>query len=230
MATNVAGFNGAPQSVVAPYGPPPASAPTGSPGTFNFGNTGNPTPPMPPQGTNPYGSPTAPATTPSSNTFAMPTGAPTANPAGAPVATAGTVNTGKLGQTIGSGLAQPVSAFLNSEGGYNSPLTSQAVTATQEADQAAIALGMGNLETNLAESGISPNSSVAALEKSNYMSNAVTQENAQAAQQFFQMWSQSQAAETSMLESLVNPSASHQKDTSFMSRLSQGIADFTAFF
>jgi hypothetical protein len=93
-----------------------------------------------------------------------------------------------------------------------------------------IQTGEGALQTNLAEAGISPNSSVSALETSNYMADATTKENALVAQDYYQMWSQSQQQETSMLESLIAPSASHQQNTSFMGVMDQTFADIGQIF
>ena len=232
MATNPTGINVAPQNTVTPVMSAPG-APTGSPGTYNFGNTANPTPPMPAQGTNPYGPTTGTATAnpPSNSTFPMPAaGTPAQNPGGSPPATAGTTTTGNLAPTIGSGLAAPISSFLNSEGGYNSALTAQDVAAQTAAMQQQITQGANTLKTNEAESGISQNSSVAALENSNFQAQATTQENAITAQDYFNMWSQSQQQETSMLESLISPSAAHQQYTSAQNRTNEGIADFASFF
>jgi hypothetical protein len=230
MAINPTGANFAPQ----PANPifMPASDSSGGPGNMNFGNTQNPAPPMPPEGVNPYGGGTsttgvAPVTG-SSSTFPTPA-APVANPTGSPAA--GTPVTPKqLAPTITSGLAGPVSGFLNSEGGYNAGVTQQNVDAQIAAMQHDIQLGEGNLQTNLAEAGISPNSSVSALETSNYESNAVTQENSLVAQDYFNMWNASQNREASMLESLISPAAAHQQNTSFMGRMGQVFGDIGQIF
>ena len=87
--------------------------------------------------------------------------------------------------------------------------------------------GWQNIETNLGATGISPNSSVAALTEGDYFSNAITQENAITAQDYFSMWQSSMSNETSILGDLINPSAQHTQNTSFMSRLGQTVGDIS---
>lgn len=206
---------------------------TGGPGDFNFGNSANPTPPMPPASTNPYA--------PANNTFAPAPAPPTLNPGqpaagtppvGTPVGehgyTTGNTATGytaapnRFQNTFGS-LSQELAGFLNNNAGYNSAITEQTVAATNAAAQQNITLGLNNLKANLAASGISPNSSVAALEESNYMTQAQTQLNAIDAQEFYNMWSQSMAQETSVLETMAPLQAHHQLATSPLSMF-EGIA------
>jgi hypothetical protein len=97
-----------------------------------------------------------------------------------------------LTRDYGTGMGTAIFQYLMSSGGYNSPLAQQNVDATNAAMQKNIQLGEGNLQTNLAASGISPNSSSSALELSNYMSNAVTQMNQIDASIFYDMWNSSQ--------------------------------------
>jgi hypothetical protein len=201
---------------------PISTAPTGSAGNMGFGNTANPAPPMPPENINPYGSPTPGTPPPSDSTFPMPSAGVSMTPPGAPGGSTNPV-TGQSGQVVtdpntfgqtgrqqdrtlqelqkyyGEGMGSMLYQYLQSGGGFNSALTTQAVDAQTAAMQHDIQMGFNTLGTNLAESGISPNSSVAALEKSNYMSQAVTQENAIAAQEYYNMWNQSQNRELEML-------------------------------
>ena len=198
--------------------------PVGSPGNMGFGNTGNPTPPMPPEGTNPYSGAPGSTTTgvpPSSSTFGVPPPV-SMNPPGSPGGTTGPVQgvsgqvdtsgnplnqTGRqqdrtlqeLQQYYGEGMGSMLYQYLQSGGGYNAGITQQAISAQDAAMQQQIQMGFNTLGTNLAESGISPNSSVAALEKSNFMSQATTQENAIAAQEFYNMWNASQQREAGVL-------------------------------
>lgn len=193
---------------------------TGAPGTYNFGNTGNPNPSQPPTATNPY----APAQTsvaqpaaPVSQNPTGSTGAPTGQVGVTSKGTEGTLDTTntfglnqgqqdqtleELDKTYGSGMGAQIYQYLQSEGGYNSALTTQDVDSTTALMQQQIATGLGALNTNLAESGISPNSSTAALETSNYEANATLGENEVTAQDFFNMWNSSQSNELSELESV----------------------------
>jgi hypothetical protein len=218
--TNNAGTNGAGGSAT------PTS--TMSTGNFNFGNSANPNAPQP-SNINPFGLPATSAAMPAAqvnSTFSAPGGpAPALNPASSPTSTMTTGNpvtnqwnpqgnAGLFGSTegtennidqsisatFGSGIGNLLSQYLQSEGGFNSALTTQTVDAQTAAMQQQIQQGLGNLQTNLAESGISPNSSVSALEQSNYMSQATTQENAITAEDFFNMWSQSSQQENSLVD------------------------------
>lgn len=233
MPLNPTGTNTTPQNLI--LSNPVVYSATGGPGNMGFGNTGNPTPPMPPEGTNPYsgapGSTTA-GVPPSSSTFGVPPPV-SMNPPGSPGAgTTGSVQ-GVSGQTLnapntfdqtgrqqnrtlqelqnqyGEGMGSMLYQYLQSGGGFNTGLTTQAISAQDAAMQQQIQMGFNTLGTNLAESGISPNSSVAALEKSNYMSEATTQENAIAAQEFYNMWNQSQGREASLLQDTSQTAATY---------------------
>ena len=207
--------------------------PTGSPGNFNFGNTANPNPPMPSSTSNPFSVPPAgpaPTTNPNNPVSGAPGG--TFTP-GAPIpgqngfttggtATGVTAAPGRFNKSFGA-TGTELAGFLNQDAGYNSAITQQAIQAQDAAAQQQITLGEGNLKENLAASGISPNSSVAALELSNYQSNAQTQLNAINAQEYFNMWSQSMSQETSLLETMLGPNAQHQLATSPMAMF-EGIA------
>lgn len=126
------------------------------------------------------------------------------NPGGATPGGGGTVNnaTGTSGSDasrlaaenqnyFGQGVGSALTNYLNSGGGYNSQITQQTVNATDNAMQQQINQQYGDLQTSLSNAGLSPNSSAAALAKSNFTSNASAQENQVAAQQYSQMWSQS---------------------------------------
>jgi hypothetical protein len=105
----------------------------------------------------------------------------------------------ELEQTYGVGVGSMLYDFLQSGGGFNSAITNQAVTEQEAAMQQAIQRGWGNIASNEAETGISPNSSTSALTQGDYYSNAVTQENAMISQEFYNMWNQSMSNETNIL-------------------------------
>jgi hypothetical protein len=106
---------------------------------------------------------------------------------------------GELQKYYGEGMGSLIYQYLQSGGGYNSALADQTVKATNDAMLHNIEIGMGNLTSTLGASGISPNSSVSALETSNYESNAMTQMNAIDAQIYNQMYESGQNRELSML-------------------------------
>jgi len=172
----------------------PPSSMTGGSGNFGFGNTMNPNPGVQTWGSQPnYSGGTTPVQNPtgspaSGNQFTSPLGP-----------TGGSELQYGLQQTYGQGIGSVLEQFLQSGGGYNSPITQQAVTAQEAAMQQAIQRGWGDQASHFAESGISPNSSTYALGQADYYSNAATQENALIAQEFYNMWNQSQSNETSIL-------------------------------
>lgn len=200
MAANPSGMTGAPHAGPVMF-QPSSTAPTGSSGNMGFGNSGNSVASAPATD-NPY----SPVVTASTNTFQMP-GTVSMNPTGAPASSNPFDQTqrqqdrtlGELQRYYGEGMGSMLYQYLQSGGGFNSALTSQAISAQDQAMQHQIMEGFNTLGTNLAESGISPNSSVAALEKSDYMATATANENAIAAQEFFNMWNSSQNREASIL-------------------------------
>jgi hypothetical protein len=162
-------------------GPTPFTPPTGSPGNYGYGTSGNPNPTASPN-------PTGPTTT------MNPGGSGGTGIAGDP-----TVSPGVFAHTFGSGIAPVLAGEINTGGGYNSALTKQSVEAQAAEMQRQAMTGYGNLESGMGEAGINPNSSVAALEASNYWSNVTTAENSMTAQEYFNMWNESQNRETSLL-------------------------------
>lgn len=199
-------------------GPGPSGIMTGGPGNFGFGNSGNPNPTV--TAGNPYltgvTSTGAPGTTtlegssvPGAPQIDPNSGLPSTsmNPGGAP----GTGNANgldprqsdrtlaELQKYYGEGMGSMLFNFLQSGGGFNSALTKQAVDAQNAAMQHQIQEGEQNLWGSMGNTGVSPNSSVWALETGDYMSNAVAQENAITAQEYFNMWNQSQNRMTDIL-------------------------------
>jgi hypothetical protein len=215
MQTNPTGTNGGggttpawganpphanPQSpVVGPMVPP-----TGGPGDYGYGASGNPGPTgAPPPTMNPVGSPS------------------TTNPFGNQNTTS---TNNEVGKIYGKGVGSEVNAFMDSGGGYNSQLTQQAVQAQTAEMQKQAQTGYGNLESGMGGAGISPNSSVAALESSNYWSNVTTAENAMTAQEYFTMWNDSMNRETSILSQTMGDAAHHkEQQPGLMDWLSMGL-------
>lgn len=167
------------------------SYPTGSPGNYGYGSSGNP---------NPVGTATSPITNPS---------VPSMTPGGTAQPLTGF--TAPLSSQFGAtGVADQT--FLNSDGGYNSALTQQAVQAQQQQMQLQANQNYGNLESGLGAAGINPSSSAAALESSNFWSNTTTAENAMTSQEYMSMWESSMANETGLLSSLSGPAGSYQQN------------------
>jgi hypothetical protein len=155
--------------------------PTGGPGNYGYGTSGNPNPTGP-------ANPNMPTMDPGGST-------------GTPLLTANT------NSTFGKGIGQDVTQFLASNGGYNSALTQQAVQAQTQQMQLQANQNYGNLETNMGASGISPNSSASALESSNFWSQTTAAENAMTSQEFFNMWQSSMQNETGVLETAMGSAA-----------------------
>lgn len=130
----------------------------------------------------------------------------------------------ELGKIYGKGVGSELYGFLDSGGGYNSALTTQAIDAQTALMNRQAQTGYGNLESGLGEAGIGPNSSVAALEGSNFWSNVTTAENAMTAEEFFNMWNASMNRETSILGDVL-PAAGHYKASQpgIMDYLSAGL-------
>ena len=213
--TGAIGWGGVtpPANAIGPSGVTPPSS-TGGAGSYNFGNSMNPQPSQM-SGGGAMASSSAPSPVNSNpgsgNVPSTGSTTPVMNPG-----TTGT-NTGQnqfaspntpqgqsesqweLEQTYGVGVGSMLYDFLQSGGGFNSAITNQAVTEQEAAMQQAIQRGWGNIASNEAETGISPNSSTSALTQGDYYSNAVTQENAMISQEFYNMWNQSMSNETSIL-------------------------------
>jgi hypothetical protein len=100
----------------------------------------------------------------------------------------------------GQGVGATLTNYLNSGAGYNGALAQQTVNATDNAMQQQINQQYGGLQTSMSNAGLSPNSSASALANSQFLSNASAQENQVAAQQYTQMYSQSQSDYLSALE------------------------------
>lgn len=205
---------------------------SGNAGNYNFGNTMNPTPAMP-SGGNPYAVDFA----------GMPPGMgiPTASPVpGGPNKstsdiwnTLGLPTSGQgnewdfardLAATYGKGAGSAIFQYLQRGAGFNSSITDQAIQAQDAAMQREAMQGWGNIASTLGQSGISPNSSVEALSLSNYWGDVTAKQNAMAAQEYYNMWSQSQGQEATLLQSILGGSQEHKANKpGFMDFLSGGL-------
>lgn len=105
---------------------------------------------------------------------------------------------------LGQGMGALATNYLQSGAGYNGALAQQTVSATDNAMQQQINQQYGALQSSMAEAGLSPDSSGFNLGESEFLSNASAQENEVAANQYTQMYSQSQQDYLSELEQLQN--------------------------
>jgi hypothetical protein len=182
--------------------------PTGGPGNFGFGNSTNPNPP----GTGPSAPVQFPGTT--GTGVGAQTGGSTGFGSGMPFNSGQNTDPqglqSKLSDIFGSGLGNFISQFLTSGGGYNSAITQQDINAQIQNMQHNIQTGYGNLQNELGAQGVSPLSSVNALESSNYQAQATAEENQLVAQDYYNMWNQSMANEVSILGGVLGPAHQHQ--------------------
>ena len=183
---------------------------TGGPGNFGFGNTMNPNP-----------------STVNPRPFVTPTGGPVMNPGGGGITpgsggqwsvlgeggvTTPTNNPWGLDQsqlnwaqkylqeTYGGGMGAMIMQYLNSNGGFNSALTQQAVNSQVNAMQQQNMQGANDIESRLGAMGVSGSSSSMPLALSQYETGVSAQENAITAQEYYNMWQQSQQNELNMMQ------------------------------
>jgi len=238
MAMNPTGTNTGPQAPIL-FDPNHGAQATGGPGSYNFGNSQNPTPPPTGTNQNPFQVP-------------LPTMPVVMNPgSGGPGLTGSTVHGqnnqnltsgNQFGQTqdqqnrtlqelqnqYGEGMGSLIYQYLQSGGGYDSALAKQTVDATNAAMEHNIQLGLGNLTGTLGAQGISPDSSVSALETSNYESNAMTQMNAIDANIYNQMFEAGQNRELSVLEGGAKVDATAQANQpSLFQQITSPLTDIT---
>src|ERR1700734_123367 len=107
----------------------------------------------------------------------------------------------------GTGMGALLTNYLESGAGYNGPLAQQTITATDNAMQQQINQQYGGLQTALAEAGPSPYLCASALGQSNLLSTASADENQVAAQQYTEMYSQSQSLYQNTLMQMANVNA-----------------------
>lgn len=187
---------------------------TGGAGTMNFGNAANPA--STPSTSNPF--------TPQPAAPVMNPGQPAQPPQVGPVAVTGennqTLNSpnifdqtqrqgnrtlGELQNYYGEGVGSLIYQYLQQGGGFNSPITQQAVDAQTNAAQQQISLGANDLTSRLGAMGITGSGLTDSL--TNYENQASTQLNAITAQEYYNMWNQSQQREFGMLQDVANVNA-----------------------
>jgi hypothetical protein len=181
-----------------------STPPTGGGGNYGYGIAGNPNPTMSPHamtgGTGP--------------TTSMNPGGPS-TPTGSGLSNAGNnwqSFTNELGKIYGKGVGSELYGFLDSGAGYNSALTQQSIDAQIQAMQHQAQTGYGALSSNMGASGISPNSSAAALESGDYWSNVTAAENAITAQEYYNMWNSSMNREAGILGGIMGDAAHHKEN------------------
>lgn len=130
-----------------------------------------------------------------------------------------------LAATYGKGAGSAIYQYLMRGAGFNSPLTDQAIQSQEVAMNREAQSGWGNIASQLGAQGISPNSSVNALASGQYWGDVTAKENAMAAQEYFNMWSQSSGQESSMLQSILGGTQQHQanKGGGWMDAITGGI-------
>jgi hypothetical protein len=117
----------------------------------------------------------------------------------------------ELAATYGKGMGSAIYQYLMRGGGFNSPLTDQAIQSQEVAMNREAQSGWGNIASQLGAQGIDPNSSVNALASGQYWGDVTAKENALAAQEYYNMWSQSSSQEAQMLGSLEGGAMQHQQ-------------------
>lgn len=115
-----------------------------------------------------------------------------------------------INNLYGSGIGALLSQYLASNGGFNSAITNQTVSAQSNAAQTQTQLGADNLTSMLAAMGITGGSSSLPQSLSTYEANATTGENAIAAQDYYNMWNQSQSNQLSVLNNVFQTGATNQ--------------------
>jgi hypothetical protein len=187
---------------------------TGGPGTMGHGNSANPNPSM--TSGNPFMS-----TAMSSKPYSPQPATVTGNPGGQGGTTGTTTSEGSttqsgnpygqsqsqqnwtekyLQETYGGGMGSLIYQYLMSNGGYNSGVTQQTVDATTNAMQRQTQLGANALESSLSSMGISGGSSSMGDAVGAYENQATATENQITAQDYYNMWNQSQQNEMNMME------------------------------
>lgn len=105
-----------------------------------------------------------------------------------------------LQETYGGGMGSLIYQYLMSNGGYNSALTQQSVDSQINAMQQQTQLGQNNLISSLGAMGVSAGSSGLPEAVQQYQNQALQQQNAITAQEYYNMWQQSQQNELNMME------------------------------
>lgn len=180
-----------------------ASSP-GGPGNMNFGNSMNPMP----QTSGTSGGAAKPMASAVSPTPGTP-GAGSVTSEGATTASQNPYGLAQsqmnwmqkyLQETYGGGMGALVYQYLMSNGGYNSALTQQTVDATSNAMQQQSTQGANDLTARLSAMGVTGGSSEMSLPLEQYEQGVAASQNQITAQDYYQMWSQSQSNELNMME------------------------------
>lgn len=131
---------------------------------------------------------------------------------------------GELQQYYGEGIGSMLYQYLQGGaggtdpnlpmGGYNAALTQQSVDAQIGAMQQQIGQGANDLQSRLGAMGVSGGSSGMQYALGNYMDQAMKQENAITANEYYDMWNQSMNREMQMFEGAQNRELSMLQDVS----------------
>jgi hypothetical protein len=184
---------------------------TGGPGTMNFGNTMNPMP----QTSGVSGGTATPAAV-SQNPGGTSSGRSTNDPftgtvtsEGATTASANPFGLSQgqanwmekyLQETYGGGMGALIYQYLQSNGGYNSAITGQTVGATTNAMQNQTQAGANSLISSLGSMGVSGASSEMGGALQSYENTATATQNQITAQDYYNMWAESQQNELNMMQ------------------------------
>ena len=129
---------------------------------------------------------------------------------------------GELQTYYGEGMGSLIYQYLQSGGGYNSAQTQQAVDSQVDAMGQQVQQGANNLSSMLGAQGVNGSGTTQAL--TNYENQATTQENSITAQEYYNMWNQSQDRELSMLGSAAQTNATGTANQSnWMDYLNEGL-------
>lgn len=110
-------------------------------------------------------------------------------------------------QYFGEGVGAELQNYINQGAGYNSALTQQAIDAQNNAMQQQIQLGANDLNSQLGAMGISSGSSALPEALTSYYNQAAQSQNAIDAQEYYNMWNQSQGRLADMLQYVGNVNA-----------------------
>jgi hypothetical protein len=105
-----------------------------------------------------------------------------------------------LQETYGGGMGALIYQYLMSNGGYNSALTQQSTDAQINAMGQQTQLGANNLASELGAAGVAGSSSGYTGAMTNYENEATKQQNAITAQEYYNMWNESQNREANMMQ------------------------------
>jgi hypothetical protein len=105
-----------------------------------------------------------------------------------------------LEKTFGGGMGSMIYQYLMSNGGFNSQITQQAVDATTNSMTQQSTQGANDITARLSAMGVSGGSSEMTLPLEQYQQGVTASENAITANDYMQMWQQSQQNELNAME------------------------------